>query len=820
MTTDAQQVTEDYEQLKELLELYPNISIVKTEGQPPNTYEIEYILRGYIKEGNATIGIGQTHRVRLHLPFGYPHFPPTAKPLTPVFHPDFDPAAIRLANFWQQNPSLPELVLHIGEMICGSVYNLEDPFNQEAAEWYKKQRAKLPLDTVSIADIEIMDTDIDELDDAVASTFVQSTDQADTTLFDYQSHDDLTALQMERKDAADPRKPTGSTTDIIQHILSLIEDNKIFTANELLAELPADAPFPDREAIQIRIGKVLRKTDQLFKLVEQLEGMSKLDEAMEVVNGITGIASDAPELDTVRDRIQWALQMAPPAAAPSKPGKRTAAPSDAQQAPLPPPAAKLKLTGKSFAWLGAIPFKPIGAAILIAGTAILVTFLYFKDQDALRQSQANMLQGQMLIEKKQFEQAATTLEEAKAILSDMTILRFFHKSSQEQAINDLLASSALQEGLLGRVLHQGEYVPASVVADYEKLTAMTDQAQSLVEQDKIDEALGLYRHALRFAIARNLVKPQAAINEIIQSLEMRQALAAAEKCEREGNWDCAAAAYRKAVTLSGNMMDQGAASDITSRMTAANFRHELDQSKKAFTQSQWQTTIKYLEQAQQAIDINPNVVSEKERQDLHRLLTNSRLLLMLSTAREAFQQKNWNQAIQEYQNALNLLAREPDIRENSNDESLGKIEKTLLMVKIAQIQDQATKDEKTEDIAANLARYKDIQALINASAHQNDPAVKNVAQQLADKIGKQQELLLQREKIAWLEGHFEDIFRANYPTFKNSKFSLPKAVFTKKIGSRLVFTLTCLERSQGSSSKLELHYQFDTSSGKWSVHHD
>jgi hypothetical protein len=48
----------------------------------------------------------------------------------------------------------------------------------------------------------------------------------------------------------------------------------------------------------------------------------------------------------------------------------------------------------------------------------------------------------------------------------------------------------------------------------------------------------------------------------------------------------------------------------------------------------------------------------------------------------------------------------------------------------------------------------------------------------------------------------------------------PKAVFLKKVGSKMVFTLTCLERSQGSSSKLELNYQFDTSSGKWSTYND
>ena len=425
----------------------------------------------------------------------------------------------------------------------------------------------------------------------------------------------------------------------------------------------------------------------------------------------------------------------------------------------------------------------------------------------------------MLIDKKQFDSALETLEEAKSVLSQLSILRF-RKTTQEKEINTLITSTALQEGLKGRVLYQGEYIPTGMALAQEELTVLTDQAQSLAGQNKIVESLTLYRQALKFAIDHNLGKQQAVINEIIQSLDLRYTLSVAERAEQDKNWDGAAVAYRKALTLSGNIKNLGTASDITHRMTAASFRHELDQSKKAFTQSQWRETIKYLEQAQQAINVNPNVVTEKERQDLHRLLVNSRLYLMLSNGREAYQQKNWGQAIEEYQNALNLLASEPDSAENMLGESLGKIEKTLLMVKIAQIQDLVLVAESKADTAAVLTHCKEIQRLIKSSNHQTDPAVKTVLQKINERIEKQQDLVAQNEKITWLEEHFEEIFRANYPTFKGSKLMQPKAVFMKKVGNKMIYTLTCLERSQGSSSKLELNYQLDTSTGKWSTYND
>ena len=251
MAMGSQQIAEDYEQLKDLLELYPNISIVKTDGQPPDNYEIEYNLRGYIKEEDNTVTIGQTHRVRISLPFGYPHFAPIAKPLTPIFHPDIDPAAIRLADHWQQNPSLPDLVLHIGEMICGNVYNLQDPFNQEAADWYTRQQKQLPLDSISVADIEETDMALDSLVD-----------------------DTFASLGLESDDFLAPEKPVDARD--IQHIRDLVAENKIFTANKLLSELPDNTVFPDREDLQQNVGKVLRKTDQLFKLAEQLGGYDQV----------------------------------------------------------------------------------------------------------------------------------------------------------------------------------------------------------------------------------------------------------------------------------------------------------------------------------------------------------------------------------------------------------------------------------------------------------------------------------------------------------------------------------------------------------------
>lgn len=792
MAMGSQQLADDYGQLKDLLELYPNISIIKVEGQPPDNYEIEFKLRGFCKDANNDVVIGTSHRVRISLPFGYPHFAPIAKPLTPIFHPDIDPAAIRVADRWQQNPSLPDLVLFIGEMISGNAYNLDDPFNQEAATWYEAHKAKLPLDSLSIADIEESDDGFNSLVD-----------------------DTFASLGLETDDFLAPEKQVNESD--IQHIRDLVNDAMVFTANRLLTEIPANTTFPDREDIQQNIGKVLRKTDQLFKLVEQLEDVGKLDEAMEVVDNIRTIAADAPGLDTLRARIQQSYQLSQEfGGAPAKEAPFTGSELTLDEKPPAPPSVKKAKTKWSFPRI-TIPFKPLLFIALALGLSIGAINVYFKDQNAISQSQAGLQKSQRLIEERQFEQALETLENAKNIVNDLSVLRF-RKAALQREVEAVIASQPLQEGLKGRVLYQGEFIPVAKAIALDKLAVLTDQAQSLSDQNKIVEALTMYRQALKFATDNDLEKAKVILSENIKALELKSALKSAEKAELGKNWSEAAESYRKALSLSKDLTNLGSTSDITHKLTAAIIRHEFDQSKKAFIQSQWQETITYLENAQKSVTDNPDVVSERERQDLHRLLVNARLYHMLSLAREAYQQKNWEPAITEYQNALNLLASESAILSSTVGESVNKIETTLLMVKIAQIQDKVLLAESNGNLEALIEHNKSIQQLIRASKHTDDPAVKTVMQKVSSQIEKNQDQLAMNKKIAWLEEHAEEIFRANYPTFQGSKLLQPKAIFQKKVDNKLIFTLTCIERSQGSSSKLELNYMYDEGSEKWGLY--
>jgi len=146
MTIEPKKLVDIFKQLDEQFSSHKIISTAPIKGDPPHIYEITYTISGLtLADGKET---QRTHHViECSIPFGFPHFPPSCKPKSDIFHPDFDPAAICLGNFWEQNQSLPSLIIHIGRMISGEFYSTDNAFNEQAAIWYTQHKEELPFST-------------------------------------------------------------------------------------------------------------------------------------------------------------------------------------------------------------------------------------------------------------------------------------------------------------------------------------------------------------------------------------------------------------------------------------------------------------------------------------------------------------------------------------------------------------------------------------------------------------------------------------------------------------------------------------------------
>ncbi|QDU93029.1 ubiquitin-conjugating enzyme E2 [Lignipirellula cremea] len=135
----------DAEQIRQTLHNFPLIRVYKTTGDPPEMYQIIYRIRGLTRGPTGPV-VREGHVVEIQLTHEYPRQSPKCRMLTPVFHPNIEPAMICVGDHWTAGERLIDLIIRIGEMIAYQAYNLRSPLDGEAAMWADQNAHRLPTD--------------------------------------------------------------------------------------------------------------------------------------------------------------------------------------------------------------------------------------------------------------------------------------------------------------------------------------------------------------------------------------------------------------------------------------------------------------------------------------------------------------------------------------------------------------------------------------------------------------------------------------------------------------------------------------------------
>ena len=473
MASEIDQLTRDFEEVNKLLTQYPQIQVTLTEGDPPAAFEVEYQLTGLTRQADGNIGQTSSHLLRINLPFGYPHFPPTVKPLTPLFHPDIDPDAVRIASYWQQNPSLAELVLHMGEMICAKNYNLKEPFNQEAADWYGEHSSEFPLDEIQQgeADLEVGDLSLEEESDRDLSLELDvAQENIDAQLKEIQHH---------------------------------IERNQVVTAGKLLTALPSSSPETQR--LEKIVSSALSRRDKLIQELEELENEDKFSEAYKLFEKVREIAIDTPALSDIGQRLQQSQAMLDTFSLPN---------STADEQP--PPATKDKRTVKKKKTAEKtkqkekiqierkdakppleIPVKTILSGLVLLATVGGCTLLYTNGMDKITEAERNWIEikYRRCTTPEQFKQKRIQAEKLLVNLKSVYVPGLGQKKIEVE-IHNLLDSPDFKKGESGDLEYKGEALPASVINTLEPIDKKTDKADRADRKKEFAHALALYQEAL------------------------------------------------------------------------------------------------------------------------------------------------------------------------------------------------------------------------------------------------------------------------------------------------------------------------------------
>jgi ubiquitin-protein ligase len=136
----------DAEQVQRAFEGFSPINVRMADGNPPENYQIEYHVRGLERGPYDTPVYRDHHLVEIQLTREYPRQSPKCKMLTPIFHPNIEPASICVGDHWTAGERLADLIVRIGEIIAYQAYNVKSPLDGAAAMWADTNSGHLPTD--------------------------------------------------------------------------------------------------------------------------------------------------------------------------------------------------------------------------------------------------------------------------------------------------------------------------------------------------------------------------------------------------------------------------------------------------------------------------------------------------------------------------------------------------------------------------------------------------------------------------------------------------------------------------------------------------
>lgn len=146
--------------LKSLASLKAESSILDFVGQgdPPESYLIRFHGKGFWRPAESqNIFIREHHEMTVNLGASYPRMMPELSWKTPIFHPNISGSGVvclgGYGTHWVPSVNIDELCTMLWDMIRYANYDVDSPYNREAAAWAKTQSDfQLPIDPRPLRD--------------------------------------------------------------------------------------------------------------------------------------------------------------------------------------------------------------------------------------------------------------------------------------------------------------------------------------------------------------------------------------------------------------------------------------------------------------------------------------------------------------------------------------------------------------------------------------------------------------------------------------------------------------------------------------------
>jgi len=877
MATATKQLEAIYQEISERFSGDPRIIVTPLDGDPPEKYEITYHTTGVFKDDSGEVQEKDSHSITISIPFGFPHFPPSCKPKSTIFHPDFDPAAICIGDFWEKDRSISDLISHIGQMISGNVYSTSNAFNEEAAKWYQDNRSRLPFDTFEADPTELMDSGLQDSqpsDDDITLLLDDEEDSIDI-IEDFELEPDLPSAAEPAIDIS-PGKETAGVDTLDESFLdsdydflgeekgdpateeldlpkSAIQESeekpevdvdrfqlmarqkRYYELDMELGDLPGHQQFNGRDNLAVQAAEALKLAREIYNQGTDFEHQGNPGKALNAFRQVEATCSDYPGLQEDIDRTTQAKELlgdwTEPAGQPAY-DERSDTFDDEQsiEEDLPPleneTLTDLKASSRTFFEETArktskiIPFA-VGIAVLLGAGTIGV--YYYLGSSTLDKAQNKFEECQAVLKQNRFSEAERQCEMAIDIAKQ---IQFFKGGARDELIEEIqvvLNSQGLTEGLAGNLLLDGKYLPKKVVKTILAFRYFMDEGDKHFADQSWQQAVSSYQQALALTKENDGVDPKV-IFTVEENLKMAQFKVlfrtGTEFIERE-KWVLATQELNKALEQVKELNIENKAEiidEVSAKLAEISLATSKEEGDIAFSQADWKSALIHYKKALSAVkkSYSPD---DPEVKELTELVIKAELYDTINSGKDAFTNADWDEAISSYEQAIEILESNREIlRQASTEENRKKLARVMLQASVIRDKQNAARFLKNGQYEEAIGELQSIIKSISSSTFNQETEFSAVVKDAKASIDQAKVDMLLADKIAYLEEHFKELFTAQYTVSSAEALTEPTVIFDKQIGDKLIFKLQCIEVGRGRPLKLVMKYAHDLKTGKWSFY--
>jgi tetratricopeptide (TPR) repeat protein len=580
----------------------------------------------------------------------------------------------------------------------------------------------------------------------------------------------------------------------LQHLMALIGSNRIFASYEFMKNLPPNTPIPNKHNLfcdlEAKVNNARTLTKEINSLLKKAAYPKALDNLLRAKRLVPDFPNIQNDIDFIEGTIANSQQSLIDAELAAQKGQEkkvrefldTATKIDGQNIAITSINKKLQKSMR----------RKKAKNILVTTLVILTPFMYWGyEQLSFMKSNTLWNQANFYISNQECQLAKLEMEKVEEQLKKVIFFNQIDKARLLTCVTNMIESTRFQQGLLGKVIHNGQYIAWSTKQQLDLIATHSELAKHNIDEQQWPEALASYQKALKIALEDEEYH-QAAVEELQKTIMLIR--------------DDMYAQYKEEGRASFMVMVRQA--DIL--FTEKRWSEAMDSYGNALRFAQENRVSDY--------DVVTRISSARHEAEINNCLEDAQALLAVNKDGEARNIFEKIITLSEENGVIDLAATA------ISREMIGKIDKNNFLVKINSLEEKAGKLRFEKKYEEALAYYQEMLAELaaNAPKFQVNPASRKAMVKAAMAEINNQKVVSNQQ--SYLLSMYQNILRKNFNLSTNIQLKQPEVVFLKNENNVLIYKVTALGITDSNASvpqtRYEVDYKFDLGTGAWAIDAD